>query len=658
MEKVLNYLKKIFPFFLGSFLCISVNIMHQFKLLQKIGLSDTFSFIVAQILIMGVIGLTFYRRTKNNQMEEEVARLLQFDLSQTKKTNDRMGWEKTLYDFINQLRSLTADIYGMIRSAEGMGYVLSQDVATIELSAQQVATAVGEVAAGNSHIVNLVSDTSRNIASTDRFVQQVQLDMEGIQDYGIKMTKAVDEGQAIIEGQRRSITGSIKHFRKIQEKTVQLEAVAMEINEITHTISMVSEQTNLLALNATIEAARAGEGGRGFTVVANEIKKLSDNSKLSTERINRLVAKITKEITQIVEVVNASSKTVEAQEHMIKDTEEAFRLINTSVTAINNEINSIFSKIKELNQYSTNSYRAIENISAVTEETAAGAQEVGASIEEQAASIALINERVLEFSQKVKGVSQKLEKFQYIKIAHTEFDFAILQAEIFKKIVQKRLGLAVEAVQLNSNEIWRSLAEGKVECSLSPWMPYSWASLAQKYKACIDDLGGNLYGCKYGLVVPEYVEANTIQDLNKIRMDVKETIYSIQRRTKVGALAAETLRAYNLQGFHIEHKDENGMLAELELRIKKKEPVVITGWQPHKIFGTYQLKFLQDPQEVFGKEEYCTTLIRKDFQKDYPEVYEIIKDFKLDIKAIHEALHHIDKGMSFSKAADWYISKN
>jgi methyl-accepting chemotaxis protein len=203
----------------------------------------------------------------------------------------------------------------------------------------------------------------------------------------------------------------VQKFSEIQQTVMNLNNVSAEIGEIINAISGISEQTNLLALNAAIEAARAGEAGRGFAVVSDEIRKLSDNTKKSTVEIRELIDKITGQVGAIVEVVESGSHAISAQNVSVEKTEKAFGNISTTVEAILGDIKNISNKTGSLTSSSKSLTEAIENISAVTEQTSAEAQEASASVTGQAFSLGLINERVLEFSSKISGISREMNKF-------------------------------------------------------------------------------------------------------------------------------------------------------------------------------------------------------------------------------------------------------
>lgn len=598
----------------------------------------------------------FGKKKENSNLNSLLNKLLDNDLSSTQGNTTNKD-NQLIYKLIGKIRGLLANIYGTTRTMECTGVMLSEDISSIEASSTQISMAVEEVAAGNTQIVEMIKDISVSMEETNSFAKDINQDVKNIQQLSEKSLGAVEGGQKAVEDQKSTINNNVKMFEGIHYKVNQLELSSSEINTVVNTIHNVSEQTNLLALNAAIEAARAGEAGRGFAVVADEIRKLADDTKVYAGKVKYLVDNIKGEIRGIVQEVEKGNSIVEEQKTALQNTEGTFKDINESVVLVTQRINGIHSKTQLLTNHSNKVGEIIENIASVTEETAASSQQVSASTEEQASAIALINERIDELVQKAVNISKELEEFKYVKLAYTEYSESILQMEILKELIRRKLGTALEGILVPSKELWRSVAEGKVDATVAPWMPYSCQGFSRQYGDQLRELGGNLKGCKYGFVVPAYVKIDKIQDMIHHIKEFKGKIYSVQRRTSVGALATEALSRYSLAGFEIIYGDDVSMLNTLKSKIENKEWVVITGWQPHWMFGKYDLKFLEDNQKIFGGEEYCTTLVRKELQEENPPLYEIIKNFKMDINEVNYALNKVNEGMTYQEAALQYLGK-
>ncbi|MDI6864021.1 MAG: methyl-accepting chemotaxis protein, partial [Pseudothermotoga sp.] len=161
----------------------------------------------------------------------------------------------------------------------------------------------------------------------------------------------------------------------------ELSEQAKNIGQILQTINSIAEQTNLLALNAAIEAARAGEAGRGFAVVADEIRKLAEESKRATDQIGQILGQISQ---GAMKADNATKETVQVVEGMSKQSD----VVVEQFSKITGQINSMVSQI--------------ESLAASAEEQSAAAEEMSSAMDTATKSITVIAQQVEEMTQAVK----------------------------------------------------------------------------------------------------------------------------------------------------------------------------------------------------------------------------------------------------------------
>ncbi|MEX3746284.1 glycine betaine ABC transporter substrate-binding protein [Lysinibacillus xylanilyticus] len=242
-----------------------------------------------------------------------------------------------------------------------------------------------------------------------------------------------------------------------------------------------------------------------------------------------------------------------------------------------------------------------------------------------------------------------------VNLAYVEWDTEIASTNVVGQVLED-LGYDVTLTPLDNGIMWEALANGEVDGMVSAWLPQTHAPQVEKYKDEIVDLGENLTGAKIGLVVPSYMDVNSIEDLTN---EAGKTITGIEPGANMTAATENAYKVYkNLEGWNVATSSAGAMTAALSQAIAKKEEIIVTGWSPHWKFNAFDLKYLDDPKGIYGAEEYIGTFARKGLKEDHPEVYSVLDNFHWTAKDIESVMFDIMEGTDPKEAAKKWIKDN
>lgn len=215
-----------------------------------------------------------------------------------------------------------------------------------------------------------------------------------------------------------------------------------------------------------------------------------------------------------------------------------------------------------------------------------------------------------------------------VKLGYVNWAEGIAMTNLAKAVLEEKMGYDVKMTMGDAGIIYTSLADGDNDAFLDAWLPITHKDYLERYKDDIENLGTNFKSARIGLVVPKYMNINSIEELNNIKDKIDGKIIGIDPGAGIMKATDKAIKEY---GLDLEILEGSGatMTAMLKEAIDSKKNIVVTGWNPHWKFARWELKFLEDPKKVYGEVEHIDTIARKGFEKDMPDVANFLKNFQM-----------------------------
>ncbi|MBS4743050.1 methyl-accepting chemotaxis protein [Bacillus safensis] len=374
--------------------------------------------ILTGALIIGGILIFFIIRSITKPLSTLVSsskKISQGDLTEKidVRSKDEIGQLGTSFNEMSEsLRDVIQAVQTSVENVASSSEELTASAGQTTKATEHITSSIETFSNGNENQSEMVEQSAAHLKQMNEGLNEVAETSDVITASSIQSKTVAETGGQLVEqtvGQMKTIDHSVKEAEGVING---LEHKSKDITNILGVINGIADQTNLLALNAAIEAARAGESGRGFSVVAEEVRKLAVQSSDSAKEIEKLVNEIVTEIETSQNMFKAVNEEVKNGLTITDQTKESFSQINEQTAEIAARINEMNTTVRELSKGSEQISKAVNEIADVSRESSASIQDIAASAEEQLASMEEISSSSTTLSQMAEELRDLIKKFK------------------------------------------------------------------------------------------------------------------------------------------------------------------------------------------------------------------------------------------------------
>jgi methyl-accepting chemotaxis protein len=388
----------------------------------KDSLMESVRFLVISIIISVVIGTIIL---------VVVSRVVRVNLNKVAEmakevSEGNLKVEESKYEGKDEIGQLSLAMNNMLASLREMVGKITSVSETVTSQSEELTQSAGEVKEGSTQVAATMQELSSGAESqaddSTKLSESMTSFVEKIKEAntnGKDISKASNEVLGLTEQGSQLMKSSISQMNTIDiivkeavEKVKGLDNQSKEISKLVGVIQAIADQTNLLALNAAIEAARAGEHGKGFAVVADEVRKLAEQVSLSISDITGIVEGIQQESDAVAISLESGYKEVGKGTQQIHETGETFDSISHSISEMAKRSQLVSNNLNEIVKGSAGMSNSIENIASVSEESAAGIEQTSASIQQTSSSMEEIAGNADDLAKLAEELNELVRRFR------------------------------------------------------------------------------------------------------------------------------------------------------------------------------------------------------------------------------------------------------
>lgn len=377
------------------------------------------------VILSGLVLAWFMARTITLPIKKVMTRMQAMaagDLSQKPMTTTSHDETGRLVHAANQMQSNIMQLLARSQTMSGEVSDKSQHLThaanEVKSGSQQVAITMEELASGAEVQAKNASSMALLMNNFTENVSDAYTKGEWVHQASKELLIVTEEGRLLMDQSVHQMEKIDTIVLQASEKVKGLDHQAQEISKLVAVINDIANQTNLLALNAAIEAARAGEQGKGFAVVADEVRKLAEQVSASITDITVIVEGIQHESSTVTASLQDGYKEVEIGTTHIQTTGETFFQINSSIQDMAHDLQTVTKHLSTISSSGQEINATIEEIASMSEESAAGVEQTSASVQQTSSSMEEISTNAANLYETAQQLNREIDKFQLSHESH------------------------------------------------------------------------------------------------------------------------------------------------------------------------------------------------------------------------------------------------
>lgn len=376
-------------------------------ILVNVGITLTIS------LVLGAVICYFFAANIANPitaMASMATKVAQGDLtgeSIAVKRSDEIGvLAQNFNHMVDNIKGLLSQVSMASSQVAASSEQLSANASHTSMAAEQVADAMQQMASGATKQVTRLEETNQITSEISKGIDQIAVNIQTVAEASVDASEKANTGTVVVENAIQQMN-MIHHKVQAAASVVnQLGDKSNEIGQIVSLITQIAGQTNLLALNAAIEAARAGEQGRGFAVVADEVRKLAEQSSIAANKISALITEIQTDTLRAVDVMDEGTAAVTNGISMVNLSGDSFKEILQAIDEVSGQAQDVSAIVQQVNAGTQEMVTGMDQATEISEKHSRETQSIVRIVSDQVASM----EEVTSSSEMLAKMAEELQE--------------------------------------------------------------------------------------------------------------------------------------------------------------------------------------------------------------------------------------------------------